>query len=67
VCMICMCRGDRVQEGAIRHASDGNMVQLRTRDEVMHEGCSDSESASNSDNDGEGLHGLDQEWKQKIT
>ena len=50
-----MCRGDGVQEGAIGHPSDGNMVQLMRREEVMREGCSDSESASDSDDDGEGV------------
>jgi len=35
------------------HASDG--VQLRTSEVVMHERCSDSESASDSYDDGEGV------------
>ena len=39
----------------LRDGPPSNLVQLRTREEVMHEGCSDSESASNSNDDGEGV------------
>ena len=63
--MTCMYRGERLEEGGGGHASDG--VQLRTSEAVMHERCSDSESVSDLDDNGEGLCGLDQEWKQKIT
>ena len=39
----------------LRDGPPSNLVQLRTREEVMHEDCSNSESASNSNDDGEGV------------
>jgi len=48
-----MCRGDRLQEGAVGHASYG--VQLRTSEAVMHERCSDSQCVFDLDDDGEGV------------
>jgi len=44
-----------VDEVAPGHALDGNLVQLRAGEEAMQKDCSDSKSASDSDDDSEGV------------
>ena len=53
--MMCIYRGDTVDGVAVGHALAGSVVRLTTGEERVHEDCSDLESASDSDDDGEGV------------
>ena len=63
--MFCMCRNDGVQQ--VGKMSEQAMMQLIASNEMTIEDCSDSESTSDSTDDGERVVWLDLEYKQIIT